>query len=223
MTSSLPAFSSRVDDGLDRALHVALDDEREFLAAGTLLKVAHHVGERAAGRAARAPGRSRFWRVPVFRDLAGAGLGIDHRDAVAGFGRAVEAEHLDGNRRARFLDRAAEIVDERAHAAPLGPGDHDVAGVQGAALDEDGRHGTAAAVELRLDDGALRRPVRDSPSARGSRPGAGGLREANRAHRRSWPKPRIRGSRRPWIRPRSRAGAVPCAPAADWRRACRSC
>ena len=33
----------RADDGLDRALHVALDDEREFLAARSL-QLAHHIG-----------------------------------------------------------------------------------------------------------------------------------------------------------------------------------
>src|SRR3954466_14955402 len=45
----------RADDRLERALHVGLDDERELLAAGALLEVAHHVGERAAG-AGRAGG-----------------------------------------------------------------------------------------------------------------------------------------------------------------------
>ena len=51
----------RADDRLDRTLHVALDDERELLAARRL-ELAHHLLERAAhaGRARRA--FSRFWR-----------------------------------------------------------------------------------------------------------------------------------------------------------------
>ena len=49
----------RAVDGLDRALHVALDDERQFLAAGALLEVAHHVDERAVGTAGAGGERAR--------------------------------------------------------------------------------------------------------------------------------------------------------------------
>src|SRR5439155_1146790 len=40
-------ISKRASDGLERALHVGLDDQREFLAAGRL-ELAHHLLERAA-------------------------------------------------------------------------------------------------------------------------------------------------------------------------------
>ena len=123
------------------------------------LKVAHHLGERTAGAAC--PGRLTFALLAraVLGDLAGAGLGVDHRDAVARLRRAVEPEDLDGNGGARLLDGGAGIADERADAAPLGTGDHDVARVQGAALDEHRRHGTTAAVEFRFDHGAFRLAV----------------------------------------------------------------
>src|SRR5205085_1795623 len=52
------------------------------------------------------------------------------------------------------------VADERPDAPPFGAGDHDVARPQGAALDQHGRNGAAAAVELRLDDGAFRGAVR---------------------------------------------------------------
>ena len=147
----------RADDGLHRALHVALDDERELLAAGAFLELAHHLGERAAGaRAGATRGQTiALLALAVVGDLAGAGFRLDDRDAVAGFRRAVEAEHLDRQRRRRFLDLSPGIGDQRADAAPFGAGDDDVAGAQGAALDEHGRDRAAAAVELGLDHRAL--------------------------------------------------------------------
>src|SRR5262249_34464470 len=75
---------------------------------------------------------------PVVADLAGAGLVLDHREAVARLRRAVEAEHLDWHRRPAQLDRLAGVGDQRAHAAPFGAGHHDVADMQGAALDQHG-------------------------------------------------------------------------------------
>ena len=51
----------RLGDGLDRALHVALDDQREDLVAGGL-ELAHHLLERAARRGRAAGAFSRFWR-----------------------------------------------------------------------------------------------------------------------------------------------------------------
>ena len=54
----------------------------------------------------------------------------------------------------------AAIVDERAHAAPVGAGDENVADMERAALDEDGGDRAAALVELRLDHGAFGGAVR---------------------------------------------------------------
>src|SRR5690242_10787633 len=84
----------RADDGFDRALHVALDDERKLLAAGAL-ELAHHLFERAAhGAAARFQLLALLPRA-IIRDFAGARLARHDGKAVAGFRRAVEAEHLD--------------------------------------------------------------------------------------------------------------------------------
>src|SRR3984957_17439578 len=116
----------RADDRLDRALHVALDDEREFLAARRL-ELMHHVLERAAHlRGARRRLLALLARA-IVADLAGARLVLDDREAVARLGGAVEAEHLDRHRRAGELDRIAGIRHERAHAPPFGAGNHDVA------------------------------------------------------------------------------------------------
>ena len=88
-------------------------------------------------------------------DLAGAGFVLDHGETVAGFRRAVEAEHFDRNRRAGFLDGLALVVDQRAYAAHFGAGHDDVADPQRAALDQHGRHRAAAAIELGFDHGAF--------------------------------------------------------------------
>jgi hypothetical protein len=58
-TSSVPSLSERLHDRFDRTLHVALDEEREFLAPAGL-ELAHHL--RASERAAPAPRLLALWR-----------------------------------------------------------------------------------------------------------------------------------------------------------------
>ena len=99
----------------------------------------------------------------IIGDFARARFGLDHREPVAGFGRAVEAQHLDRHRRAGLVDGLALVVDEGANAAPFGAGDDDVADPQRAALDQHGRDRAAAAVELGFDHGAFGRTRRDWP------------------------------------------------------------
>src|SRR5204863_8367931 len=94
----------------------------------------------------------------ILGDLASTGFALDHRDAVARFRRAVEAEHLDRNRRSRFMDRDADIADQGADAAPFSAGHHDVADLQRAALDQHGCDRTTAAIELGLDHRTFGRP-----------------------------------------------------------------
>ena len=96
-TSSVPSLSSAPDDRLDRALHVALDDQREFLAARGL-HLRHHLLERAAHAGLARRGLVALLARAIVGHLAGARLAVDHREAVAGVGRAVEAEHLDRHR-----------------------------------------------------------------------------------------------------------------------------
>src|SRR5262249_15535123 len=141
----------RAHDRLDRTLNVALDDERELLAAGAL-ELTHHLLERTA-HAARAA--VALLALPVVGDLARAGRGGNRREPVACFRRVIEAEHLARDGGTRLLDHGAGVVDERAHAAPLGAGDDDVATPQRPALHKHGRHGAAPAIELRLDHSAL--------------------------------------------------------------------
>ena len=144
----------RAGDRLDRALHVGLDDEREFLAARGL-ELAHHLLERAAHAGRARGGLLALLAGAVIGDLAGAGLAVDHGEPVAGLRRAGEAEHLDRSRGTGLLHGFAGVVDQRAYAAPFGAGHDEVADAQRAALDQHRRHRAAAAVELGLDHGAF--------------------------------------------------------------------
>ena len=124
----------------------------EFLAARGL-ELAHHLFERAAHAAGGV--LLALLAGAVIGEFARAAFGLDHREAVAGVRRAGEAQNFDGNGRTGVLHRLAGVADERAHAAPFGAGNDDVADAQRAALHEHGGHRAAAAVELGLDDGAF--------------------------------------------------------------------
>ena len=153
--------------------------------------------ERPADAAARGLSVSRFWRVRYSVISRARASELDDRDAVAGLRRAVEAQNLDRNRGSGLLDVRAAVADQGAHAAPLGAGDDDVAGAQGAALDEHGRHRAAAAIELRLDDRAFRRAIGIGLEIEDFGLELQAFEQRIETRRRSWPRPRTRGCRRP--------------------------
>src|SRR5580704_17621053 len=84
----------RSEDRFQRALHVGLDDQREFLAAGGL-ELRHHLFERAAHAGNTGGGILALLMRAIARDLPGAGFVLDHGETIAGFRRAVETEDLD--------------------------------------------------------------------------------------------------------------------------------
>src|SRR5205823_6608219 len=144
----------RTQNRFQRALHVGFDDQREFLAARGL-ELRHHLFERAAHARDGGGGVFALLVGAVARDLTGAGFVFHHGEAVAGFRRAVEAEHFDRYGWAGFFDGFALVVDQRADAAHFGAGHDDVADPQRAALNQHGRHRTAATIELGFDHGAF--------------------------------------------------------------------
>ena len=119
------------------------------------LGLRHHLLERAAHAGGARRRLLALLAGAVIGDFAGAGLVLDHRQAVAGVGRAREAEHFDRGRGSGGLDRIAGVGDQRAHAAPFGAGHDEIADTQRAALHQHGRDRSAAAVELGLDHGAF--------------------------------------------------------------------
>ena len=150
-------LAQRAGDGLDRTLHVALDQQLELLAAG-LLELLHHLLERAR----RTGGAQRLAALAdaVVGDLARPALALDDRERITRLRRRVEAQDLDRHRRPGRGYRLAAIVDQRAHATPGAAGHDDVADAQRAALHEHRADRAATALQLRLDDHAVRRTVR---------------------------------------------------------------
>ena len=151
-------LSDLVDGGLDRALHVGLDDQGELL-DGALLHLREQVleadrlaalGEHLGALALRA----------LLGGLAGDAVVLDDAAQLAGRRRLVEAEDLDRDARPGVLDALAVVVVQRLHLAPGVAGDDGVADAQRAALHQHRRDRAAADVEARLDDDAARVGVR---------------------------------------------------------------
>src|SRR5262249_46380006 len=138
--------------GLDRALHVAFDDERELLDAG-LFQLAHHLLEAAAS--ARHCEPLAALAGAIIGDLSRACFVLDYGEVIACLRRRVEAEHFDGNRGTSFFHVVADIVDQRAHPSPGLACDDKVAEPERAALDESGANRPASTLELRLCDHAF--------------------------------------------------------------------
>jgi hypothetical protein len=95
-----------------------------------------------------------------FTDLAGLGLVLDDDELFARQGRALQAQHFHRHRRAGAVDILAAVIDQGAHAAPFRAGDEDISDTHGAALDQDGGDGAAAALQPRLDHRAAARAIR---------------------------------------------------------------
>src|SRR5664279_4982511 len=115
----------RSDDRFQRALHVGLDHQRKFLAAGSL-GLRHHLLERAAHAGGAGSRLLALLAAAVIGDFAGAAFVLHHRQAITGIGRAGEAEHFDRRRRAGALDRLAGVGHQRAHTAPFGAGNNPI-------------------------------------------------------------------------------------------------
>jgi hypothetical protein len=149
----------RAGNGFDRALHVALDHQREFLHADSL-ELGHHLFERAPLTGLTGSRLVARQTLAVFGNLTGAAFAFDDCELVACRRCARQTENLDRRCRCRFLHMLALVVDQRTNAAPLIAGNDDLARTQCTLLHEDGGDGAAAAVELGFDDGTFRRAVR---------------------------------------------------------------
>ena len=104
----------RLGDGLQRALHVGLDDECELLD----LSVLGHPGEQRVERQARGlrerPPSALLLRAEA-GDLPGLRLVLDDLEGIARVRDVVEAHDLDGGRRAGLEDALAAVVEHRAN------------------------------------------------------------------------------------------------------------
>src|SRR5690606_4776055 len=135
----------RRNDSFNRTLHVALDDEREFLQAARL-QLRHHLLERTALASLACNRLLAGLAGPVLGDLAGTCFRIHHCETVARLRRALETQDLDRERRACCLDLLATVVDQGTYAAPLVAGSDDVARTQCTCLNQNRGNGAATAI-----------------------------------------------------------------------------
>src|SRR5215211_7307917 len=145
-----------VVDGLDRAHHVGLDDQRQLLQLALA-----DPGEQVlqARGPAGGDGRLALASLPGLGDPAGDALVGDRPDLVAGAGRGREADDHHRLGRDGGLDLLAVLVEHGPDPPEGGPGGDRVPDVEGSPADQDGRHRAAALVQVGLDDRALSAPV----------------------------------------------------------------
>src|SRR5215217_7498714 len=145
-----------VVDGLDRAHHVGLDDQRQLLELALA-----DPGEQVlqARGPAGGDGRLGLAGLPGLGDPTGDALVGDRPDLVAGAGRGREADDHHRLGRDGGLDLLAVLVEHGPDPPEGGAGGDRVPDVQGAPADQDGRHRAAALVQVGLDDRALGAPV----------------------------------------------------------------
>ena len=143
------------EERLDRALDVALEDDVQVLHLAGLEVVVQRLERDAPPRALRELLAAEPLCAHV-RQMLRLALVLDDADELAGGGRMVEPEHLDGLARPRVLHLLAAVVVQRAHLAGRVACDRGVADPQRPAVHEHRRDRPAADVEPRLDDDARR-------------------------------------------------------------------
>ena len=142
-----------VGDGLDRALHVGLQDE------GQLLELALGDGAAEVLEADAGGGGHRLLaqlQLAEVHDRLRLELSVTAEQLVARLGQRRQAEDLDRRRRAGLLEPRPAVVDEGADLAATAPATTVSPTRERAVLDEDGRHRAAALVEPRLEHRADR-------------------------------------------------------------------
>ena len=125
-------FGQHFAEHFHRALHVGLDDDRQFLGFAGLELLVQLIERDARAGAARQRSFAQLV-LPVIDDVARLGF-VGHLEMVARFGHALQAKHFDRSGRPRLLHRAAMIVEQGAHFAVYRADDENIAGVQRAVL-----------------------------------------------------------------------------------------
>ena len=158
LTSSRSSFAQALGDGLERAVHVGLEDhvERGRLAPLDLLEdvLELDAGLRWPTACRRMVGGAARWLAGLGRPCGPScrrGRRGSRRRRSGTSDRPSTCTGVDGP---RLLDVLALVVDEGPHPAPRRAGHDRVADPEGAALDEHGGHRAAADVEVGLEHDA---------------------------------------------------------------------
>ena len=141
---------------LHAALDVGLDDEGQLLPLAGLDLVEQIL---QADLLHRGGGLGPFLGLALLHQLPGHTLVADCEEGGPGGGSLAEARDLHGDRGTRLRKAAAPVVQHGPHPAHGGAGNDNITLLQGAVLDQQGRHRAPALVQTGFDDGALARPV----------------------------------------------------------------
>ncbi len=159
----LHAFVRQLDQHIaqhfDRALHIALEDDEQFLLARSL-----ELLRQTFERNTRALRQLRFTRfaLAIFGDATRLLAIGDGDQLIAGLRQSFQTENLDRSGRPCCFQRDATIVKHGAHFAEHIADNKVVAVVQRSVLYQHGRHRTTAAIELGFQHGAARQTFRHS-------------------------------------------------------------
>src|SRR5688572_2568598 len=165
-------------DRLERALHVGLEDELQLLGLALFDLREHLVERRGLVRDARTSALARVRGDERLRGL----LVRDGTEHLTGFGHVRQTEDLDRSRWLGAADGFALVVGHRLDAPVAEAGDHEVASLERAGLNEHRRHRAALGVEMRFDDTAASGPVGVGGQFRNVRDKEDGLEQIVEAH-----------------------------------------
>src|ERR1700733_13344 len=150
-------FRQHFGEYFDRALHVALDDDAQFLDLASLQLFVQLI-ERDAPAAGACHGRVALLRLPELHDMARFGF-VGDLEVVSGVRDALQTKHFHRSGWRRVFGRASTVVAQRAHFSKDGTADKEIAELQRAVLNQNRRHRPAAFVHARFQHGAGRRGV----------------------------------------------------------------
>ena len=143
-----------LNDRLGRALDVRFHQDGQFRNIFIRLGVRHQLFKRRGSTGRRAFVLGGLFAVS--RDFTRLCFGLRYVQHVTRFGRAVETQNFHRDGRSGRLYPIALVVDERTHLTVLLPHNEDIALMQCAVLNQNGRNRSAANVELRFDHRTLR-------------------------------------------------------------------
>ena len=157
-TLSFESLRQQIAQHFDRALHVAFQDDVQFLDAGGL----HLLGQ-AFERHARTLGQRGFARflLAVLGDAARLVAIGDHHELIARLRQAFHTQNFDRRRRRRGLPATPAAIVEHGADFAVDVAHHKVvAGMQRAVLHQHRGHRSAAAIEFRFQHYAGRGALR---------------------------------------------------------------
>ena len=140
-------FVQRTDNRFHRPLHIALDQQGEFLASGGF-ELAHHIGQRSPRGPGPCCGAFTLLALTIGGNFTRPCFVFNNCHAVACFGCTAETENFNRHGRTGFFQSHGIFRKQRAHAAPFRTGNNDVTRMQRPTLHQNRCHRATTAIKL---------------------------------------------------------------------------